>query len=176
MPPSSLMKTQTIYMVAIISCGLLLCGCNSGSLDRNDGGIVTTEQMTARQFKDFAVRAGWSLDGPLIFPQLRIYDRGGSLVTLTYDSNEASRILSTLPVMPKPHQYSAYDSLHTLAVSLSDLPSQRVPVEHSRSETVVAVSLDGCHGCGVQDDALQSASSTLVKNRIDVLKIYVAPN
>lgn len=121
-----------------------------------------------------AVGANGRIDTELYFPLLQIYDSAGRLVYVGHDANENAGILkrasedaASMKAIP------GTALLADITKQMADLGAQRDELLKMHKSTILSVSLEGCHACSVQDEALDQAEKQLLAQGINVLLLRV---
>ncbi len=109
------------------------------------------------------------------FPQLDIFNSAGILVYASHNVMENSRALSLLP--DHIEQNVSQTSISTIAHVLDPIPAfheHETDILANHQIIILSISLDGCSGCSVQDEAIKNAESRLLSKNVNFLIITVA--
>jgi len=90
------------------------------------------------------------------FPTLEVFDRAGQLVYLSHDAGKNIELVKSLP--GALDRLTELPNRPTLLQVVGDLPGMteedKDTLLHSRQPTLIAFSLEDCHACSVQEEAL----------------------
>ena len=90
------------------------------------------------------------------FPALEVFDRAGQLVYLSHDAGKNAVLLKSLP--GALDRLAALPNQPALAHVIGNLPGlaeeNKGALLDSRRPTVVAFTLEDCHACSLQEEAL----------------------
>ncbi len=161
--------TRLALSLAIIP---LLFGCENRTAQRSEGAFVKIK-VPLRIYVVAAQEHGEQ--PPLLFPLLRIYSSSGRLVYSSHDNTLNASLLSDLPGKIKDLQPTKVsDSLQGLLGGLPGVGVQGRRVLSNRDATLVSISLDACHACGVQDGSLQVNEKELLRKGINIIAVEVS--
>lgn len=174
------MKCYTLVRIAAcyvaLFCCFLLAGCKYLS-HRSSTSVSATIH-----FPDFiktrtALRLSGSSGRSFHFPWLEIYDKSGRLAYAGFDPARNVEILQSLPNLPKDasqlNPSGANSGLSTTVEEIQQFRSMKTDLLDGSRIRVLDVSLDECSGCSYQEGVLQSISTELARNGIDVVSLRV---
>lgn len=163
------------FLAAIIS--VIACqasGCFSGSARMAAEGVCVTATVHAQFLTEVSRRAGWTDDEIASFPQLRIYDTLGRLIYIGHDGYASAQVVSGLPEDVKARSpIIGAASLDSVMEAFPEFHQQRMTITNHSGYTVISVLLDGCHGCTIQEGALDSTRPQLLKRGVNLLTVQV---
>lgn len=109
------------------------------------------------------------------FPQLDVFDQDGFLVYSGHDVTENSHLLNTLPEgLQSLHRQPHAATLSRILDEMPALRTSKAKLLGRHSINILSVSLDGCHGCSIQEDALVRSETRLLSSGVNLLVIRVA--
>jgi len=144
-------------------------GCRSGQ------GFFLSVEMPVSQFvqtQNADPSAGRIYD----FPTLQAYNGSGQLIYFSHDAEANAALLRSLP--ESLEHLSVIPNGPELQVSLRHLPvvndQARRTLSRSGRPVVVAYTLEDCHACSVQEEALKpTAGQMIAKRGVDVLSVRI---
>lgn len=140
-------------LIALIAClSNSMSGCRSG---RDRAGVTLSVSVGLLPFMQSQTPGGGS-GGMVDFPALEVFNGAGEMVFLSHDAGANAALLKSLPASLA--RYTAMANRPALSHVISSLPGLE---EHDKQTllqnhlpTVVAISLEGCEACELQETTL----------------------
>ncbi len=163
-------------LVVMLSTSLLpaFWGCVPRRGGGNAEGICISTSLPFASYIQAGLHESAGKRAQFFFPQLEIYDESGERIYSGHEAIENARVLRDLPNGVEALR-SKLDGAR-LAEIMEGVPAFRGRKEeilaHHRP-SVLSVSLEDCHACSLQEDALGSAEHQLLAHGINLLVIRV---
>jgi hypothetical protein len=163
----SALRSIAVMVAPVLS--LIFFGCTRRQF------VFVSTAMPMASYAKIPVNGSSGKIVPFFFPQLNIYDASGNLI---YSGNEAldnAQILRELPegisaLKPEP----GAPSLVQLLNAVPDFRAREKEILAPHRITVFSISLDGCHACMVQEDAVSDTKDRLLDKGVNLLVIHVS--
>lgn len=150
-------------------------GCHTESHRAATEGYTASTSLSFKDYVHLAVLLNGGKAATFTFPQLRIYNQGGQL---TYFGDNAKRNMDMLERKPEDLPALKLGSGNSdLSQVIEDVPAFKAHQDellHNRRPTVAVVSLETCHACSLQDEALDRRKERLLQSGVNVLIINVS--
>lgn len=158
----------------VIAVMCILAGCRTplGGVR----GVSRSVTLPLLSFVQSPAGAMGSKGGIVLFPALEVFDSSGALVYTSHDASANAAVLNGLPgSLASFKPISGGGQLSTVTERLAGLNDEdRRSLLESRLPTVVSVSLDGCEGCSVQEEAVGRDTDRLLAHGVNTLVIRVS--
>lgn len=156
---------------------ILLVGCYPAKHPRSRHGDVISDSISFRSYIQSPVGKTERKTGKFYFPLLQVYDEQGRLVYIDHDASANAELLNDLPKIlgsSKP-----LDGALPLSDALASFPQFESRIKGNLSKhrrTVIAIFLEDCHACSVQEEALKETQEPLLDKGVDILILRVTKN
>ncbi len=163
-------KRRKSYIFLITSVFLLALACNSGSK-----GLTIVSRLPLSAYTEARYHANGDKTGFFYFPALEVYDKNGICLYSSHDAEQNSELLRNFPASVQNKSVQAgMPNLKSIVDAFPAFRSQREKIIGKNELVILSVSLEGCGGCAIQDDALERIDRSFhASKKTALLKIDV---
>jgi len=160
--------------IAIVLPTIVIAGCKSGARDQGDSGLVRSASIPLKLYVHFSIGSNGATAPRLYFPLLQIYNGDGQLTYVSHDARANAEVLTKAPgSLSIFHVLPGSFSLTDVIEELPDFRTQKVAFLKGHKVTAVAIDLENCSSCEVQEEALSGNQARMLREGINVLTIKV---
>jgi len=162
-------------LVLLLCSALLMIMLNGCEAQRKDSELFSTN-MDMSSYAQARQHSSGNQESTFSFPVLEIYNKSGTLV---YRSGESASNAQVLKDFPNNFQgFEAQEHAARLAEIVEAIPDFEVrkrKILDQRQLVILSVTLDGCKGCSIQEEALDDFKQRILQQlAIAILEIHVS--